>query len=87
MRKWELILLKEKKIPKDCNVDPKFIDIINQMLSYRPDERPIAKDLLKESIINVRIEVYLKVNGFNLESSELVIKKYEDNKKKELEKK
>ena len=35
------------KIPKDCIIDSNFINLINQMLSIKPDERPSAKEILE----------------------------------------
>ena len=81
-----IIERKKKEIPEDCNYDQKFKEIINKMLSYRPDERPSSEDLLKEAIINNRIEGYLKGNGFDLKNAELAIKNYEKDKKDELKK-
>ena len=77
---------KKKEIPKDCNFSQGFIEIINKMLSFRPDERPSAKEILKKGVINTRIEGYLNRNGFDLKNADEEIKNYKKDKKDELEK-
>ena len=71
----------KKEIPKECKIDREFIDIINQMLSLRPDERPTAEDILKKAIIKNRIQGYLKGNKFDLKNSKSIIEKYENENK------
>ncbi len=78
--------VKKKEIPDDCKYDEKFIELINEMLSFREEERPSAKDILNRDIIKTRMECYLKENGFDLNSSLTIINKYnkelEEQKKK-----
>ena len=71
----------KKEIPKECKIDREFIDIVNQMLSLRPDERPTAEDILKKAIIKNRIQGYLKGNKFDLKNSKSIIEKYENENK------
>ena len=71
----------KKEIPKECKIDREFIDIINQMLSLRPDERPTAEDILKKAIIKTRIQGYLNGNKFDLKNSKMIINKYENENK------
>lgn len=71
----------KKEIPQDCKIDPSFIEMINKMLSKRPDERPSAEDLLEKGIIKTRMECYLKENEFNNSQAENNIKEYEEENK------
>ena len=68
---------KKKEIPEDCKYDPKFIDLINEMLNIRQEERPSAEEILHKDIIKTRMECYLRENGFDLKSSQNVIDKYD----------
>ena len=54
-----------KKVSNDNSYDIKLVELINEMLSKRPDDRPSAKDILEKGIIKTRIESYLKENNFN----------------------
>ena len=72
---------KKKEIPKDCNnFDPKFIELLNEMLSLRPDERPTAEEILKKPILNIRMIGYLNENEFDIKKSNLFIEQYKKNK-------
>ena len=72
---------KRKEIPKDCNFDPKYIELLNEMLSLRPEERPTAEQILEKPIINIRMKCYLNENGFDIKKSNLFIEQYEQNDK------
>ena len=69
---------KRKEISQDCKTDPQFIDLINEMLSIRPEERPSAENLLQKPIIKTRMDCYLKQNEFSLQKSLNIIKNYEN---------
>ena len=74
---------KIKEIPNDCHIDKSFLDIINKMMSLKPDDRPKAKEILEEAIIKTRMDCYLRENKFNAQEATEAIKEYEKNKKKE----
>ena len=42
-----------------------LLDLIKEMISMNPDDRPNAKDILNKDIIKERMESYLKENNFN----------------------
>ena len=42
-----------------------LLDLIKEMISMNPDDRPNAKDILNRDIIKERMESYLKENNFN----------------------
>ena len=67
-----------KELPNENSYDVKFVELINEMLSKRPDERPSAKDILEKTIIKTRIESYLKENNFDALVAKKTIKDYED---------
>ena len=68
----------KKEISKNISYDIKFIELINEMLSIRPDARPSAKDILEKTIVKAREDCYLKENNFDFLKAEQYIKKYED---------
>ena len=68
----------KKEIPKDYKIDPQFIVLINQMLSLKPDERPSAEDILKNTSVKSRTDCFLSINNFSLKASALEINKYEN---------
>ena len=43
----------------------KLLDLINEMISINPEDRPNAKDILNRDIIKERMESYLKENNFD----------------------
>ena len=43
----------------------KLLDLINEMISINPEDRPNAKDILNRDIIKERMELYLKENNFD----------------------
>ena len=59
------------------NYSKKFEELINEMLSVWPDERPTAEEILEKNIIKSRIECYLEENGFDTLKSQNTIKDYE----------
>ena len=64
----EKILNKDKtdfneKIKK--NYSKEFLDLINQMVSINPDDRPSAKEILNNNIIKQRMKNYLLENNFD----------------------
>ena len=42
-----------------------LLDLVKEMISMNPDDRPNAKDILNKDIIQKRMESYLKENNFN----------------------
>ena len=42
-----------------------LLDLVKEMISMNPDDRPNAKDILNRDIIKERMESYLKENNFN----------------------
>ena len=74
---------KIKEIPRDCKIDKSFIEIINQMMSLNPKERPTAKQILEKETIKARMDCYLRENEFNAKEAIEAIKEYEEKKKKE----
>ena len=42
-----------------------LLDLVKEMISMNPDDRPNAKDILNRDIIKERMESYLKQNNFN----------------------
>ena len=77
----------KKEIPKDCKIDSKFIELINEMLSFKPDERPSAEDILKKTIVKSRTECFLSINKYNLKASKSAINDYENSDDNEFNKK
>ncbi len=78
----------KKEIKNPNSYDQKLIELINKMLSKRPEERPSAEEILENTIISTRMSCYLKENNYELSQAEKSIKEYEDNnKKKEAKKK
>ena len=69
---------KKKEIPEKCNYGEDFIEIINQMLSKKEDERPSVDDILQKGIIKTRAESYLTENKFSFPESENAIQEYEN---------
>ena len=69
---------KKKEINEPQPYDIKFVELINEMLSNRPDERPSAKDILNKTIIKTRMDCYLKENNFVHLEALKSIKNYED---------
>ena len=64
----EKILNKEKndfneKIKK--NYSNEFLDLIKQMVSINPDDRPCVKDILNKNMIKQRMDKYLIENNFD----------------------
>ena len=69
---------KKKEIPEKCNYGEDFIEIINQMLSKKEDERPSVDDILQKGIIKTRAESYLTEKKFSFPESENAIQEYEN---------
>ena len=69
----------KKELKNPNSYDPKLIELINKMLSKRPEERPSAEEILENPIINARMSCYLKENNYELSQAEKSIKEYEDN--------
>jgi len=77
----------KKEIKNPNSYDPKLIELINKMLSKRPEERPSSEEILDNTIISTRMSCYLKENNYDLKKAEESIKEYEDhNEKKETKK-
>jgi len=47
------------------NFSKELLDLIDEMISVNPDDRPNIKDILHRDIIKNRMEAYLKENNFN----------------------
>ena len=67
----------KKEIPEECKYEKDFIEIINQRLSKKEDERPTVDDILQKGIIKTRVESYLTEKKFSFPDSENAIKEYE----------
>jgi len=74
---------KRKEISNSNSYDPKFVELINKMLSKRPEERPPASEILDNSIISSRMSCYLKENDYNQLKAKKTIKNYEDEMEKQ----
>ena len=59
---------KKKGLPKYCIFDPKFIELLNEMISFRPDERPSTEEILEKAIINIRMKCFLNENEFDIKN-------------------
>ena len=69
----------KKEIKNPNSYDPKLIDLINKMLSKRPEERPSAEEILDNTLISTRMSCYLKENNYEFSQAEKSIKEYETN--------
>lgn len=67
-----------KKISTSYKYDKKFLELINDMMANRPDERPSAEEILEKGIIKTRMECYLQENGFNNLRAKKTIDEYEN---------
>ena len=47
------------------NFSKELLDLIDEMISINPDDRPNVRDILKRDIIKNRMETYLKEINFN----------------------
>jgi len=74
--------LKIKEIPADCKIDKSFIEIIKQMISLNPKDRPTAEQILEKAIIKSRMDCYLKENDFDAKEANEAIEEYEKKIKK-----
>lgn len=74
--------LKIKEIPADCKIDKSFIEIIKQMMSLNPKDRPTAEQILEKAIIKTRMDCYLKENDFNAKEVNEAIEEYKKKNKK-----
>ena len=54
-----------------------FVDLINSMLSKKPEDRPSAKKILKSKVIKERMEPFLKDHKFNSKEVSKFIEEYE----------
>ena len=69
---------KRKEISNSYSYDSKLVELINKMLSMRPEERPSAEDILDNTIISTRMSCYLKENEYDQLAAKKTIKNYED---------
>ena len=69
---------KRKEVSCSESYDKKLIDLVNSMLSYRPDDRPSASEILENPIINSRMICYLKENNFDNFIAKKTIDDYEN---------
>ena len=67
---------KRKEISSSYN--PKLVELINKMLSKRPEERPSAEEILGNTIISERMYGYLRENEYDQLVAKKTIKNYED---------
>jgi NIMA (never in mitosis gene a)-related kinase len=76
-----------KNLNANVKYDPKFVDLIEKMLSGK-EERPSAEEILKSDIIQKYMYPFLKDNNFdNEETVNNLIKEYEKQNKEKNEKK
>ena len=69
---------KRKEISNSYSYDSKLVELINKMLSMRPEERPSAEEILDNTIISTRMSCYLKENEYDQLTAKKTIKNYED---------
>jgi NIMA (never in mitosis gene a)-related kinase len=69
---------KRKEISNSFPYDSKLVELINKMLSKRPEERPSAAEILDNSIISSRMSCYLKENEYDQLKAQEEIKNYEN---------
>lgn len=69
---------KRKEISISYSYDSKLIELINKMLSKRPEERPTAEEILDNTIISTRMSCYLKENEYDQLIATKTIKEYEN---------
>ena len=69
---------KRKEISNSYSYDSKLVELINKMLSMRPEERPSAEEILDNTIISTRMSCYLKENEYDQLAAKKTIKNYED---------
>ena len=75
---------KRKEISNTYSYDSKLVELIDKMLSKRPEERPSAKEILDNTIISTRMSCYLKENNYDQLKAQETIKNYEDEIEKEI---
>ena len=64
-----------------------FEDLIESMLSKNPENRPSAENILKAKVVKERMAPFLKDNKFNSKEVSKFIERYENQMKKNKEKK
>ena len=69
---------KRKEISSSCSYNSKLVELINKMLSKRPEERPSAAEILDNTIISERMYGYLRENDYDQLVAKKTIKNYED---------
>jgi NIMA (never in mitosis gene a)-related kinase len=69
---------KRKEISSSCSYNSKLVELINKMLSKRPEERPSAEEILGNTIISERMYGYLRENDYDQLVAKKTIKNYED---------
>ena len=69
---------KRKEISNSYSYDSKLVELINKMLSKRPEERPSAAEILDNTIISERMLCYLRENEYDQLIAKKTIKNYED---------
>ena len=69
---------KRKEISNSYSYDSKLVELINKMLSKRPEERPSAEEILDNTIISTRMTCYLKEKEYDQLAAKKTIKNYED---------
>ena len=65
------------------NYSKEFLDLIDELMSQNPKNRPTAEQILEKDIIKKRMNLYLKENNFNSKDVENFIQNYEQNEIKE----
>jgi len=78
--------IKNKQIfnkEKNCYIDKivekyskKFLDLIDEMMTYEPSKRPSIDKILEKDIIKERMNLYLKENEFNKDKTTEAINNY-----------
>ena len=79
-----------KNLKINVEYDPKFVQLIEKMLSEKEEERPSAEEILKSDIIQKYCTPFLEDNNFNFDNEETVynlIKEYENQNREKNEKK
>ena len=78
--------IKSEKIfnkEKNCYIDQilkkyskEFLDLIDEIMTYQPRQRPSVEDILEKDIIKKRMNLYLKENKFNKDEAIKEINNY-----------
>ena len=86
LKKNKKILNEDKTNYKKEIIDKyskEFLDLIDEMMSFDPEKRPSAEEILEKNIVNKRMELCLKENNYDKLKAENTIQNYEKKQKDE----